>query len=167
MPNKKGNADTDIGSFRLQYQRQKKLEEIVGARALNRPKTKKWQVWAAFSELLLMAGAIVLICFLEISLPYQIAAGVLSAVLIAESYLRFCCIQAIRCYQHYAAEATRRRCKCIPSCSEYAILALKRVFPLILAFLKIRKRLFCTCDGEEYKVDFPCKKMGEKFESGI
>ena len=158
----------DIGYFRAQYLRQKKLEEIVRTRALHRPKTKKWQVRAAFSALpLLFAAAAAAVCLCGAPLPCKIAAGVLSFVFLFEAYLRFCCILAVRAYQHYAAEETRRRCKCIPSCSEYAALALKRVFPLVRALLKIRKRLFCTCNGEEYKVDFPCKRMGEKFESGL
>ncbi len=160
--------DADIEYFRMQYKRQKNLESIVNARVLNRPKTKKWQVWAAFSSLpASLSAAVVSACLLKIAPLYKIAAAVLLILLIIELQLRFCCILAVRCYQHYAKDDTRRRCKCIPSCSEYAVLALKRVFPFLLALLKIRKRLFRTCRGEEYTVDFPSKKMGEKFESGM
>ncbi|MBO5712845.1 MAG: membrane protein insertion efficiency factor YidD [Clostridia bacterium] len=88
-------------------------------------------------------------------------------LLLFETYLRFCFIILVKRYQAVAKEETRRRCKCVPSCSEYAILSLKKIFPLLLALLKIRKRLFKTCNGEEYKIDFPLKKMGEEFENKL
>ena len=71
---------------------------------------------------------------------------------------------AIR-YQHYAGEKVRRRCLCIPSCSENAILCLRR-YPLIWALMKIRKRLYKTCK-EEYKLDFPSKRMNARFEKTL
>jgi len=53
---------------------------------------------------------------------------------------------------------------CVPSCSEYAIICLEKIFPLTVALLKIRKRLYKTCKGEDYKLDFPFKKMNAEFE---
>ncbi len=66
---------------------------------------------------------------------------------------KYFCIKLVECYQHYAKEETRRRCSCKPTCSEYSILVLKK-YCLIVALIKIRKRLFHTCNGE-YKIDFP------------
>jgi putative component of membrane protein insertase Oxa1/YidC/SpoIIIJ protein YidD len=66
-------------------------------------------------------------------------------------------------YLKLAREETRRRCLCIPSCSDYAIACLKR-FPLIFSFFKIHKRLFKTCKGEMYLIDKPFKKYNyDKF----
>ena len=160
--------DAEIEYFRQQYKRQKTLEKIVNARVLNRPKTKKWQVAAEFAALPFFIAGAITAAVLLISEPHWRFIALSSFFLfLFEVYLRFCLVQAVRCYQHYADAETRRRCKCIPSCSEYAAIALKRVFPLAIALFKIRKRLLHTCNGEEYKVDFPCKKMGEKYESGM
>ena len=64
------------------------------------------------------------------------------------------CIGLVECYQHYAPEERRRRCLCMPTCSEYALLVLKKDF-LPIALCKIRKRLFKTCRDGNYQKDFP------------
>ena len=160
--------DKDIELIRKEYKRQKKLEQIVTSRVLVRPKTKKWQVTAYFVILpFLLFGAIYFLTLLAVGLPLKIMLCAFSIFFIIETYLRFCLIMVVKCYQARAKDKTRRTCKCIPSCSEHAIICLKRIFPLALALLKIRKRLYVTCNGEEYKVDFPTRKMGEKFENEI
>lgn len=63
-------------------------------------------------------------------------------------------IQLIKCYQHYAPEHIRRKCLCKPTCSEYAIIVLKK-YLTIVALFKIINRLFFTCRGKEYKIDEP------------
>jgi len=64
------------------------------------------------------------------------------------------CKTIVRLYQKYASESTRRRCCCMPSCSEYALLALdKYIWPK--ALWKIYKRLTHTCMESGYKVDYP------------
>lgn len=154
----------DIDFFRKEYRRQKMLEEIVHSRSLTRPKTKKWQVilaFAIFLILIVMVGLISLI--IKMNIICKILLLFLAFILIVELPLRFCLIQAVKCYQHYASEEVRRRCLCIPSCSEYAIASLRK-YPLIIALIKIKKRLYKTCKGEEYKLDFPCKKMNVRFE---
>ena len=45
-------------------------------------------------------------------------------------------------------------CRFYPSCSEYAILCLKK-YELIYALFKIRTRLFVTCKGFDYIMDDP------------
>ena len=156
-------ADVDV--CRKEYIKQKKLEQFVCQRQLKRPDTKKWHVIILFffvpllifcsflPFLLLSAGAMqkVLICGL-------------SLLSVFEFYIRFCLIQTVKCYQHYARDETRRRCMCVPSCSEYAIICLARIFPLTVALIKIRIRLYKTCKGEDYKLDFPFKKMNADFE---
>jgi len=86
---------------------------------------------------------------------WQIGVGIPVLIIITcETYLRFYGVKLIECYQHYAKTETRRRCRCVPSCSEYAILCLKR-YELIKALIKIGKRLFGTCKGSEFIIDMP------------
>lgn len=59
----------------------------------------------------------------------------------------------VKCHQRYAPDYIRRRCKCKPSCSEYALLALDK-YILPIALIKIYNRLKHTCRGD-YKVDYP------------
>lgn len=154
--------------FRQEYKKQKKLETIVNSRVLSRPKTKKWQVTVYFVILpFLFVLAVLFGISLNLNIVLKIFIIFFFVLVLLETYLRFCLINVVKCYQRYAKEETRRICKCIPSCSEYALICLKKIFPLTLALLKIRKRLYVTCNGEEYKIDFPTKKMGEKFENDL
>ena len=156
----------DIEFYRKEYKKQKKLEQIVNSRRLKRPKVKKWQVVITFATLpFLLFICIYFVITSGHTASLKIALTILSILFIFETHLRLCLILTIKCYQHYAKRETRRRCKCIPSCSEYAIITLKKIFPVILALKKIKKRLYVTCDGEEYKIDFPTKRGNKKFEN--
>ena len=158
----------DIRYFREEYALQQKLERIVKSRILVRPNVKKWQVAISFAILpFLLFVAVVFPLITNLDLGIKISILTVAVIIVIELYLRFCLILAVKCYQACAKEETRRRCKCIPSCSEYAILALKKVFPVFIALLKIRKRLFVTCDGDGYKIDFPTKKMEKDFEDKL
>lgn len=125
-------------------------------RTLPRPNTKKYNV---VIDVLLMIMIIVFLSIAIMFLPFLfwIKLILLFVVLLffLEFYLRFLGVQIVKCYQHYASEETRRKCLCVPSCSEYAIICFKKK-PFIIACFKIRKRLFKTCCGE-YKVDKPQK----------
>ena len=146
-------------------EKQRKLEEIVSQRQLVRPNTKKWHVALLFSlAALLLVCAGILSFLLQISAISRILLFLLLLFTIFELYVRFCLLQLVKCYQRCAKEETRRRCMCVPSCSEYAALCLKMVFPLVVALIKIRIRLYKTCKGEDYKLDFPFKKMNDEFE---
>lgn len=158
----------DVELFRLQYRRQKKLEAIVNSRVLSKPNVKKWQVAIYFVLLpFFVCGTILFLWFFKTPLPLKIFFGLVLLGAIFEFYLRFCLIQTVKCYQSYATVKTRKRCKCIPSCSEYALLSLKTVYPLPFALIKIRKRLYKVCNGEEYKIDFPSKKMSDDYENKL
>lgn len=62
--------------------------------------------------------------------------------------------QIVKIYQRYAPESLRRQCSCQPTCSEYALLALRKyVWPKAL-FLIIR-RMAHTCQEPGYKIDYP------------
>ena len=60
----------------------------------------------------------------------------------------------IKCYQRYAPDSMRRQCTCMPSCSEYALLALdKYLWPK--AAWKIWRRITHTCASPGYHIDYP------------
>lgn len=125
-------------------------------RVLPRPKTTRLIVGCyGFVLLLLIAGLVLGLVFLSpLPLWGDLLLFLLALLVLAETYSRLLGIKIVECYQHYASEKTRRRCKCVPSCSEYAILCLKK-YPLICALKKIRKRLFVTCKGFDYIIDHP------------
>lgn len=158
----------DVEFFRQEYKKQKKLETFVLSRRLNRPNVKKWQVAITLAILpFLLFLCIFFALQTQQNALIKTIITTVSILLIVETYVRFCLILVVKCYQRYAKDETRKKCKCIPSCSEYAILSLKRIFPLTIALLRIRKRLFVTCNGEEYKIDFPLKKWSKDFESKL
>ena len=64
------------------------------------------------------------------------------------------CKTAVELYQQYASETTRRKCHCMPSCSEYALLALDKYW-WPKALWQIYRRLTHTCMQPGYKVDYP------------
>lgn len=60
----------------------------------------------------------------------------------------------VKLYQRYASEATRRQCSCMPSCSEYALLALEK-YPWPKAYYMIWRRITHTCVQPGYHADYP------------
>ena len=66
--------------------------------------------------------------------------------------LRFIIVWFVRLYQRYAKSETRLRCCFIPSCSEYAVLALKK-YGTVVGGIKTMRRLFrCHPPGG---IDYP------------
>ena len=63
-------------------------------------------------------------------------------------------IGVIKLYQHYAPEDIRRRCLFKPTCSEYAILAIKK-YGLIIGLVKTYIRVAYKCRGNIYRIDYP------------
>lgn len=145
----------DYLNVKKEYEKQKRLEEYQQYRCLDRPKTNCLHV-IIFSLLYVIIIAVIITVFVHThNYLLEIVPLIISMLLFSEIYLRFLGIKIVECYQHYAKEETRRRCLCIPSCSEYAIACLKR-YTLIIALIKIRKRLFVTCKGYIIKIDYPC-----------
>lgn len=68
--------------------------------------------------------------------------------------LRVSLIGLVHLYQHYAPEWMRRRCMCMPTCSEYMILAIRKYGPFIGTYKGI-KRLTKKCNGIIFKIDYP------------
>lgn len=138
------------------YYEQRRLEKYQQERELPQPKTTKLTVTVYVVLLLvILTGFAVLLFVISPLVPWaNTLAFALCTICVTESYGRLLAIKIVECYQHYAPEATRRRCKCVPSCSKYSILCLQK-YELIYALLKIRKRLFVTCKGFDYIVDEP------------
>ncbi|MBP5435657.1 membrane protein insertion efficiency factor YidD [bacterium] len=67
---------------------------------------------------------------------------------------RWFAILAVKLYQHYASEEIRRRCLLKPTCSEYAIIVLKK-YGFLIGTIKISYRLICKCRGNVYYIDEP------------
>ncbi|GHU97806.1 hypothetical protein FACS189483_04820 [Spirochaetia bacterium] len=63
-------------------------------------------------------------------------------------------IGIIEIYQHYAPEGVHRNCLCMPTCSEYMILVIKKYGALKGMWMGIY-RLLHTCRGRDYKIDYP------------
>jgi putative component of membrane protein insertase Oxa1/YidC/SpoIIIJ protein YidD len=62
-------------------------------------------------------------------------------------------IICIKIYQHYASEHTRRKCVCMPSCSVYALMVLRK-YSFFKAVRLIIKRLE-RCSGPVCFIDYP------------
>lgn len=63
-------------------------------------------------------------------------------------------ILAIHLYQHYAPDEVRRRCLLKPTCSEYAIIVIKK-YGALIGIIKIWIRLNYRCRGRIYYIDEP------------
>lgn len=60
----------------------------------------------------------------------------------------------IELYQHYAPEHIRRKCICMPTCSEYAIICIRK-YNIFKALWRIYNRLTHECIGQRYHIDNP------------
>lgn len=130
------------------------LIDSIETREYARPATTMKHVWACLFILILFHFSLGLtVLLIPLSVLYRMVIYVAVFLVFNEFYLRLFGIVLVKCYQHYGTYEMRCTCKCLPSCSEYSILALKK-YPLIIAFFKIYKRLNKTCDGT-YKEDYP------------
>lgn len=137
------------------WQEQIRLEAYIKRRPLPRPKTKITAVifWVLAYLAVSFIVPIGIINIFEIT-TYRWSIYLISYIVFAVLFLKKICIKSIECYQHYAKEETRRKCVCVPSCSEYSIAVLKK-YNIFKALHKIRIRLFKTCGGYGYIHDEP------------
>jgi len=138
---------------------QNEAKEYVLKKPIIRPKTTIKSL-----VLFLLKIFILGICFGEIVLLFVnlyielIAASSIAIIvgIIIVSFmfsLKKIAIICVECYQHYAPEEYRRLCLCKPTCSEYALMVLKK-YNFIKAIYLIYIRLRKTCRNT-YKIDFP------------
>lgn len=129
------------------------VRDYVLLRPLNRPKTN------IFHLLSLLIIYVIVCFFLSKYIIYFTGTKKQVFVLFFIYFVGLLCIGRImlivlvKCYQRYAPEKIRRKCRCMPTCSEYAIAVLKK-YCLFVAVYKILNRVFYTCKGK-YKIDEP------------
>ncbi|MDR3047442.1 MAG: membrane protein insertion efficiency factor YidD [Bacteroidales bacterium] len=134
-------------------------------RPLNRPKTniKTVLIWLLFIEgdviltssvfyliLIYLGGSFPFFSLEDIFFPVYITVSVLFLIIFSKRML----ILMIELYQHYAPEETRRKCLLMPTCSEYALLALQK-YGVIKGGYKTFIRLTEKCKGDTYYIDYP------------
>jgi len=124
---------------------------------LNRPDTDlktglKWFVGLESVIIGLALGVNFLLCKFGFSVSFYLLYLLISVIVLCFG-LKKVCIIAIEIYQHYASEEVRRCCTLMPSCSEYALLALQK-YNIFKALYKIYTRLTKECNGI-YKIDYP------------
>ncbi len=73
-------------------------------------------------------------------------------------FSKYALIGMIKLYQHYAPEEIRRRCLFMPTCSEYAILAIQK-YGVIIGLCKSYYRLMFLCRGNIFQIHYPWDKV--------
>ena len=125
---------------------------------LSRPKT---DIFTAVKWFVVLEA---LVCLVTISICfvlgrwcnirfYFVNVYFLSSIAVFLLFLKKICIIAVELYQHYASDKVRRRCTLMPSCSEYALLALQK-YNVFVALYKIYVRAAKKCCGQ-YETDYP------------
>jgi putative component of membrane protein insertase Oxa1/YidC/SpoIIIJ protein YidD len=125
---------------------------------LERPKTDiktflKWVLFIEIAVVALMFAFYFLLAGFGISFSLKIL-YVWAETVVAFVCLKKVCILMIELYQHYAPEKVRRKCMLMPSCSEYALLALRK-YNVFVGLYKIYIRLTKKCRTSIYKIDYP------------
>ena len=69
------------------------------------------------------------------------------ATLIICSSVKYYLIFFILCYQRYAKSSTRLKCCCYPSCSQYALIALRKYGCIIGSYLAVKHCIMCKPPG--------------------
>lgn len=146
---------SELQKLLQRHREQRELEEYQKHRVLSVPRTNKLHItFLIILFFILLTAIVATLVWIPMALAAKIIIGAIVLIVFLELYLKFLGIRAVECYQHYASEERRRRCLCVPSCSEYAIACFKK-YTVIVALCKIRRRLYVTCTGDEYKLDPP------------
>ena len=116
----------------LDKKSQLEAKEYVLNKTMIRPKTAIWSPVLLFVFLIFVGGGIgiVIAKIFDIYFPSNVTQPKIfivgSVVLLLLFGMRRLLILCVECYQHYAPEEYRRLCLCKPTCSEYALIALKK-----------------------------------------
>ena len=149
------NCDDLLLLHSTSMQEQQEVRSYIMNRPIIRPKTNAFTI---IMLVLLYGGFCFLAAYLSVLL-FCVETHIVLLYLLSYAagfifIARCLCIKLIECYQRYAKDETRRKCLCMPTCSEYAIIVLQTK-PFVIAIYKIMKRLFRTCKGGIYKKDTP------------
>ncbi len=121
-------------------------------------------IWPSLFFCLLLFTSFFLECLLLFCITYYFKQRI-TTILVIESisfifiveliiFSRPIFINLILLYQHYASEATRRKCVCHPSCSVYALITFRK-YNVFKAIHKTYKRL-CLCSSRnKIIIDYP------------
>lgn len=125
--------------------------QYVLLRPLPRPKTDwkrafRWVFLWILANSAIFVGLLLLTGNAHVSWAALLLSGLLS--------LRFAAVGAIRLYQRYASERTRRRCLFQPTCSEYAILAVRK-YGAVVGLAMSAYRVLRRCRGSVFRIDYP------------
>lgn len=134
-------------------------KEYVLNKTIIRPKTTIWSPVLLFIFLIFLGSGMGIV-IVTIADNYFLSNITRSIILIVGSVfisvlfgMKKLLIFCVECYQHYAPEEYRRLCLCKPTCSEYALIVLKK-YNLIKSMHLIYIRLTKTC-RDTYKIDYP------------
>ena len=77
-------------------------------------------------------------------------------VVVIEAFFcfKYAVIGVIKLYQHYAPDEIRRRCLFMPTCSEYAIIAIRK-YGGFIGLCKSYYLLVYLCRGNVYRIHYP------------
>jgi len=124
---------------------------------LVRPNTNliRFVAWVIFIEIISISLTYMLsqlFDWFSIVFPLGLLYSTVSAIVFL-TFLKKICVLFIELYQHYASEKTRRKCVMMPSCSEYALLAIEK-YNVYKGLYKTYIRMTTKCKGS-YKIDYP------------
>ena len=124
---------------------------------LVRPKTNltRFVTWVLFIEIISITLTCIssqLFYWFSFFFPFGALYSFVSTIVFL-IFLKKICVLLIELYQHYASEKTRRKCVMMPSCSEYALLALEK-YNVFKGLYKTYIRMTTKCKGS-YKMDYP------------
>ena len=145
-----------MGITQKKYEQEALINYCIN-REIIRPKTNiitviKYLIVLEVTTLLIVLGTAKLLVFVGFDYIFSLL-HFLTTVILIILFLKRISILFIELYQHYASEEKRRKCTLRPSCSEYAILALKKYW-ILKALKLIYIRLFRKCNGI-YSIDYP------------
>ena len=136
------------------------LAYAYSTRKLHRPSLNYWQFTLKWLGVLIIEiGIVVFTIWLSHRFAFTLKVNtyLFSGIIILMLFvLRWLLIDCVKLYQHYAPEEVRHRCHMMPSCSDYAIISLKKyglLMGVILTFIRLQKR----CNGT-YRIEYPSLK---------
>ena len=150
------------------------VRKYVNERAIDRPNTSIFTALIFVSMFVLVTGVSMWLVYYILMnvgavefLPFSVrrfcvthpfwSVGIICAsVLTVELFfcMKYTIIGIIKLYQHYAPDEIRRRCLFMPTCSEYAIMAVQK-YGCIVGVCKSYYRLVYLCRGDIYRIHYP------------
>ena len=134
------------------------VRKYVIERELYRPPITYFKVFIIILSTILGEILITWIGFHQIVQKYYITKKTIYLIISILAFFiidgRFFAILCIKLYQHYAPESMRRRCLLKPTCSEFAIIVIKK-YGLLIGGIKTWIRLKYKCRGNVYYIDEP------------